>query len=152
MLTRRPTTSSFDPTTGRRLKQSSSYKTPQILHIQRQSFIPSFSSCVPPALARKFKRPMTKRRSYDKNAEVALKQSSLGQRRRMDGMSKLMARAGKGLTYKLPDVSRNDDGSEESGDSDKEEEEVEKERPFEPLLVWQSPHNGGELKGLPPKL
>ncbi len=96
---------------------------------------------------------MTKRRSYDKHAEAALRNSSLGQRRRMDGMSKLFARAGKGLTYKMPDRGEKTDG-ECGGSSDDEEEEEEKEedRPFEPLMVWRSPHNGGEPKGLPPKL
>ena len=94
---------------------------------------------------------MTKRRSYDKNAELALRQSSLGQRKRMDGMNKLLARAGKGLSFKLPEreskTSEEGDDSD-SGDSDGENEK-EDERPFEPLIVWQSPHNGGELKGLP---
>ena len=93
---------------------------------------------------------MTKRRSYDKNANLALKKSSLGQRRRMDGMSKLLARAGKGLTYKLPDAGgRNHDGSDDESHGDEEEEEEEEDRPFEPLMVWQSPHNGGEQVGLP---
>ena len=46
-------------------------------------------------LQKKFQRPMTKRRSYDKRSELALKTSTLGQKRRFDGMSKLMARAGK---------------------------------------------------------
>eukprot|EP00591_Stephanopyxis_turris_P006947 CAMPEP_0195522264 /NCGR_PEP_ID=MMETSP0794_2-20130614/20244_1 /TAXON_ID=515487 /ORGANISM="Stephanopyxis turris, Strain CCMP 815" /LENGTH=128 /DNA_ID=CAMNT_0040651979 /DNA_START=110 /DNA_END=492 /DNA_ORIENTATION=+ len=49
-----------------------------------------------PSLRKKFQRPMTGRRAYDKQAEHALKKASLGQRRRMDGMSKLMARAGRG--------------------------------------------------------
>ena len=66
-------------------------------------------------------------------------------------MSKLLARAGKGLTYKLPERNQNggDDSDGTAEDSDKEEEEVEKERPFEPLMVWQSPHNGGDVVGLP---
>ena len=64
-------------------------------------------------------------------------------------MSKLLARAGKGLSFKLPE--RGNRNENESGDSDteKEEEEEEEERPFEPLMVWQSPHNGGEAVGLP---
>ena len=96
---------------------------------------------------------MTKRRSYDKHANVALKNSSLGQRKRMDGMSKLLARSGKGLSFKLPERgNRNGDDDEESKDSCDEEEEEEEDKPFEPLMVWQSPHNGGEQKGLPSKL
>lgn len=71
-------------------------------------------------------------------------------------MSKLLARAGKGLTYKLPD--RGEEGRGEGDDDDDdgsencEGDEKEEDRPFEPLMVWQSPHNGGEAKGLPPKL
>jgi hypothetical protein len=66
----------------------------------------------------------------------------------MDGMSKLMARAGHGLTYKLPRR-----GLSEGGSDDESEGEVEKEneRPFEPLLLWTSPHEGGEPVGLPPR-
>jgi hypothetical protein len=99
---------------------------------------------------KKFQRPMTKRRSYDRRAEEALARCSLGQKRRMDGMAKLMARAGKGLSYKSMNT-KVDRGSDESG-SESEEEEKEPERPFEPLMVWQSPAEGGEAKGLPPKL
>ena len=69
----------------------------------------------------------------------------------MDGMSKLMARAGKGLSYKLPgDKNPNLDG--DCSDEEGEEEEKEDEKPFEPLMVWQSPHNGGECVGLPKQL
>ena len=104
-------------------------------------------------LQRKFQRPMTKRRSYDTNANVALKTCSLGQKRRLDGMAKLMARAGKGLMYKLPQTQKKDgECSGTSDESDSEEEEKEPERPFEPLCVWKSPHDGGEAKGLPPRL
>lgn len=104
-------------------------------------------------LQRKFQRPMTKRRSYDKNADLALKSSSLGQKRRFDGMAKLMARAGKGLLFKLPDKQSIRDG-DHSGTSDESDSENEKEedRPFEPLMLWKSPHDGGEAKGLPPRL
>lgn len=105
------------------------------------------------SLQRKFQRPMTKRRSYDNNAEMALKSATLGQKRRLDGMAKLMARAGKGLMYKLPQQKMRDGtGSGTSDESDSEEEEKEPERPFEPLCLWKSPHDGGEAKGLPPRL
>mmetsp|Transcript_9495 Transcript_9495/g.13456 ORF Transcript_9495/g.13456 Transcript_9495/m.13456 type:complete len:1151 (+) Transcript_9495:176-3628(+) len=102
---------------------------------------------------KKFQRPMTKRRAYDKNAEVALKNCSLGQRKRMDGMAKLLARAGKGLSYTLPSRKMEDrlSGTDEESCSE-EEEEKEEEKPFEPLCVWKSPHNGGEARGLPPML
>ncbi|KAL7537050.1 hypothetical protein ACHAXR_007557 [Thalassiosira sp. AJA248-18] len=104
-------------------------------------------------MQRKFQRPMTKRRSYDKSAELALKTSTLGQKRRFDGMAKLLARAGKGLSYQLPGGRPKDgDCSGTSDESDSEEDEKEPERPFEPLMVWQSPHQGGEAKGLPPRL
>lgn len=94
---------------------------------------------------------MTKRRSYDKSANAALKSASLGQRKRMDGMAKLMARAGKGLSYRLPQrMNVMDDYGSDSGSE--EEEEKEDDRPFEPLMVWESPHNGGERLGLPHQL
>lgn len=101
-------------------------------------------------IQKKFQRPMTKRRSYDKRAEEALARCSLGQKRRMDGMAKLMARAGKGLSYRSVNVRPEEDGEDESGSES--EEEKEPERPFEPLLVWKSPHEGGDPRGLPPKL
>ena len=104
-------------------------------------------------LQRKFQRPMTKRRSYDTNAELALKTSTLGQKRRFDGMAKLLARAGKGLSYTLPcGVGKGGECSGTSDESDSDEGEKEEDRPFEPLLLWKSPYQGGEAKGLPPKL
>jgi hypothetical protein len=102
-------------------------------------------------ILKKFQRPMTKRRAYSKNAEDALKNSSLGVKRRMDGMAKLLARAGKGLAFKLPNATARDstdDSSEESGD----EKENDNAQPVEPLLLWNSPHQGGEPKGLPPQM
>jgi hypothetical protein len=109
---------------------------------------------VPAGLQKKFKRPMTKRRAYDKTAEVALKKSSLGTKRRMDGMAKLMARAGRGLTFKLPKNSSTHSGTDSCTDDsdDDNDEEKENEKPFEPLLVWSSPHQGGEPKGLSPRM
>ena len=41
------------------------------------------------------------------------------------------------------------DISEESDESSDEEENKEEDRPFEPLMVWTSPFQGGEAKGLP---
>lgn len=91
---------------------------------------------------------MIKRRAYNRNADEALKNSSLGQRRRMDGMSRLMARAGRGLTFKLPQRGLSEVGSDEESE---EENQKENERPFEPLLLWTSPREGGEPIGLPPR-
>lgn len=118
------------------------------LMVRRAPVISGLS--VPAGLQKKFQRPMTKRRAYSKNADEALRRSSLGPKRRMDGMSKLMARAGRGLTYKLPRKS-NLDGSDEDSDEEEARKEKENERPFEPLLLWTSPHEGGEAIGLPKK-
>jgi hypothetical protein len=98
---------------------------------------------------KKFQRPMLKRRAYGKAADEALRSSSLGPRRRLDGMARLLARAGRGLTYKLPEkrVSTGDTSEE----SDSEDDETGPDKPFEPLQVWKSPHEGGEAKGLPPR-
>eukprot|EP00543_Licmophora_paradoxa_P009612 CAMPEP_0202478672 /NCGR_PEP_ID=MMETSP1360-20130828/94581_2 /ASSEMBLY_ACC=CAM_ASM_000848 /TAXON_ID=515479 /ORGANISM="Licmophora paradoxa, Strain CCMP2313" /LENGTH=180 /DNA_ID=CAMNT_0049105957 /DNA_START=173 /DNA_END=712 /DNA_ORIENTATION=- len=104
------------------------------------------------SVTKKFQRPMTKRRAYNQRAEQALKISSLGSRKRMDGMSKLMARAGRGLSFKLPSKPSGD-GTDSDSDTDNEKEsKKEDERPFEPLMVWQSPHQGGVAIGLPPRL
>jgi hypothetical protein len=107
---------------------------------------------VPLGLQKKFQRPMTGRRSYDRNAEAALKNACLGQRRRMDGMSKLMARAGRGLSFKLPSRPSDQDEDELDQEEEDDKENKEAERPFEPLEVWKSPHEGGECIGLPPKM
>lgn len=124
------------------------------MKIQRRPFLQTLS--IPPALTQKFKRPMTKRRSYDKNANLALRQCSLGPKRRMDGMSKLLARAGKGLGYRLPqDINRmsgqgdDEDDDEDTDDENESDHVAVPEMQFEPLMVWQSPHNGGECVGLP---
>lgn len=123
------------------------------LIIARAPVMAGLSVSCSAGLQRKFQRPMTKRRSYDKNAELALKTSTLGQKRRFDGMAKLLARAGKGLSFQLPGGPKNKDG-ECSGTSDESDSDDEKEsdRPFEPLMLWKSPHEGGEAKGLPPRL
>ena len=100
--------------------------------------------------SKKFQRPMTGRRSYDKQAELGLRRSSLGQKRRLDGMARLMARAGRGLMFKLP--SKQVKNEDDTSDEEESEEEKEEERPFEPLCVWTSPHQGGRAVGLPPTL
>jgi hypothetical protein len=103
---------------------------------------------------KKFQRPLLKRRAYGKDADLALKHSSLGQKRRFDGMAKLLARAGKGLNYKLPLMKNksDQDGTESESGSDDEEDAKEPDAPFEPLCLWTSPHEGGEAKGLPSQM
>jgi len=101
---------------------------------------------------------MTKRRAYDKNANVALKTSTLGQKRRMDGMAKLLARAGKGLTFQLPNSSKplNEVGTDNSDASDEDDAPQWEEHKWEPLCLWQSPfeqdenaHESIQVRGLP---
>ena len=124
------------------------------LKIQRAPMMTGLS--VGAGVRKPFQRPQLGRRAYDKNSEAALKRATLGQKRRMDGMSKLLARAGKGLNYKTPGRAKSgdgDDGSDASCADEEEEEEdslmAQLERNYKPLMVWQSPHNGGETKGLP---
>jgi hypothetical protein len=118
--------------------------------IQRAPLLHGLS--VSSRIYQKFKRPMMKRRAYTKVSDEALKKSSLGVRRRMDGMSKLLARAGKGLLFKLPNHTNSQgDGTDGSSDSSDDEHDSSQEinQTFEPLLLWTSPHQGGEAKGLP---
>lgn len=65
-------------------------------------------------------------------------------------MQRLLQRAGRGLHARPLTASgkkpRDGDGSTSEDDSDDEEEE---EAPFEPLLLWTSPHQGAEPRGLP---
>ena len=122
------------------------------LKIQRAPMMTGLS--VGAGVRKPFQRPQLGRRAYDKNSEAALKRATLGQKRRMDGMSKLLARAGKGLAYKTPGRtgSGGDDGSAGSADEEEEDEDslmAQLERNYKPLMVWQSPHNGGEARGLP---
>ena len=68
-------------------------------------------------------------------------------------MNRILARCGKPLHYKPPEQKQkryNSDGETESESDDDEEEEEEEDRPFEPLKLWTSPHQGGEPIGLPP--
>lgn len=122
------------------------------LKIQRAPMMRGLS--VGAGVRKPFQRPQLGRRAYDKNSEVALKRATLGQKRRTDGMSKLLARAGKGLAYKTPGRAGGggDDGSGGSADEEEEDEDslmAQLERNYKPLMVWQSPHNGGEARGLP---
>jgi hypothetical protein len=106
---------------------------------------PIISGVISAGLCKKFQRPMLKRRAYGKDADAALKQCTLGPRKRMNGMAKIMSRAGKGLSYKGPNGGAADanekNGNDESGSSGNEDDdEKEEDRPFEPLCLWISPH------------
>jgi len=70
-------------------------------------------------------------------------------------MAKLMARAGKPLTYRAPGRRGDEDGTESADEEtaqDEDELQAQLERNYVPLMVWQSPHNGGDAVGLPPTL
>jgi len=113
---------------------------------------PCSSSTNGSSLYKPFQRPMTKRRSYDKNAELALRTATLGPKRRMDGMAKLMARAGRGLLFPSAGGGVLANAQRANDDTDEDEEDgvqTKKEHPWEPLCVWKSPHDGGPLKGIP---
>lgn len=112
----------------------------QKIVVARAPIMPGLSLITKP-----FQRPMLSRRAYKGDADAALKIGSLGQKRRMDGMARLMARSGKGLNF-LPQKRRTEKDEMETESEDEEEEE---DRPFEPLMVWNSPHQGGFAKGLP---
>ena len=117
----------------------------QKLKVLRAPIMPGLSLATKPF--KQFQHPMLGRRAYKGDADAALRRSTLGPRRSMNGMAKIMQLAGKGLNRPSVQKIRNNDGS----DSDSEEEE-EEDRPFEPLRVWTSPHQGGEPKGLPSSL
>jgi hypothetical protein len=116
------------------------------LVIKRAPLMPGLSV----ATAKPFQRPMVKRRVYGKNADLELKKSSLGQKRRMNGMERLLSRAGKGIHFKpMGGQQRSTSDTDNSGSEDEDDKAKELDRPFEPLMLWKSPHNGGEPKGLP---
>jgi len=99
-----------------------------------------------------FRRPKDVRRAKQKVIDEALKTSSLGMKRRFDGMARIMELSGKGLLSRGP--TRTDGENEEGSTAGEtsEEEEEEEDRPFEPLRVWHSPHGGGEPRGLPTRM
>lgn len=101
-------------------------------------------------LLKPFQRPKLGRRAYKGKEDELLKKASLGARRSMGGMQRLLSRAGKGLNYlgKRPRKSEGGNTDESTDDEDEKEED----RPFEPLMVWNSPFQGGEAKGLPPTM
>ena len=64
-------------------------------------------------------------------------------------MKNIFERSGKGLNYKGKKQKENE---KENFATDNDEEDPEEEKTFEPLRVWQSPHNGGPPLGLPTQL
>jgi hypothetical protein len=118
--------------------------------VQRASFFSGHTVAATSSLYKPFQRPMLKRRAYGKAQEEALLNSSLGQRRRFDGMQRLLQRAGRGLNARpLSSGTGKKDGDGSTSEDDSEDDEEEEEAPFEPLLLWTSPHQGGEPRGLP---
>eukprot|EP00980_Cylindrotheca_fusiformis_P025859 scaffold14741_cov135-Cylindrotheca_fusiformis.AAC.9 len=115
------------------------------LTVQRASFMPGLS-----LLHKKFQRPMQGRRAYKGEANAALKKCTLGPKKRTDGMKNLMKGIGRPLHFVAK--RRDDKGDTDSCSNSEDEEEEAEDRPFEPLMVWQSPHQGGPARGLPSQL
>jgi hypothetical protein len=92
---------------------------------------------------------MQARRAYKGGADEALQRSSLGEKKRKGSLAKIFNNSKKGF-YSKPLGSRNkqEDETEDTDESASEEED----RPYEPLMVWQSPHQGGPARGLPSQL
>ena len=123
-----------------------------VVSIQRAPIMSGLNVMIGSAgLLKPFQRPKLGRRAYKGKEDELLKKSSLGARRSSGGMQRLLSRAGKGLHFlgKRRMRSGDDDGSTE-GSSD--EDEKEEDRPFEPLMVWNSPFQGAEAKGLSPSM
>ena len=118
--------------------------------IQRAHIMPGLNVNCSAGVLKPFQRPKLGRRAYKGKEDELLKQSSLGARRSTGGMQRLLNRAGKGLHFLGKRRMRRDDDGSTEGSSD--EEEKEEDRPFEPLMVWNSPHQGGEAKGISPSM
>jgi hypothetical protein len=100
-------------------------------------------------LLKPFQRPKLGRRAYKGKEDELLKNSSLGARRSSGGMQRLLSRAGKGLHFLGKRRKSMGDGEDNTDESSDEDENKEEDRPFEPLMLWNSPFQGGEAKGLP---
>ena len=119
-----------------------------LINIQRAPIMAGLNVMVGSAgLLKPFQRPKLGRRAYKGKEDELLRKSSLGARRSTGGMQRLLSRAGKGLHYLGKRRIRDEGGS--TDESSDEEENKEEDRPFEPLMVWTSPFQGGEAKGLP---
>ena len=99
-------------------------------------------------LLKPFQRPKLGRRAYKGKEDELLKRSSLGAKRSTGGMQRLLSRAGKGLHFVGKRPRGPNDGSTDDSSDDEDDNKKEDERPFEPLMVWNSPFQGGEAKGL----
>jgi hypothetical protein len=102
-----------------------------------------------------FRRPKEERRSKQQHNDEALKKCTLGMARRMDGMQKILSRSGRGLHFKPPPTTTHEQKKlDEDGNtcSESSSEEEDEDRPFDPLRVWTSPHNGAEPIGLPTRV
>lgn len=98
-----------------------------------------------------FQRPKEERRGKQKQADEALRTSTLGMKRRLDGMKRIQERSGRGIHFQPPPKPKYDEDGNTCGETSDEDEE-EEDRPFEPLRVWTSPHNGVEPLGLPTRV
>ena len=67
-------------------------------------------------------------------------------------MENIAKRQGKGVNFKAEKDKKKDGDMESCANTDEEDEEPDDEKPFEPLRVWQSPHQGGIPQGLPSQL
>ncbi|CAJ1957218.1 unnamed protein product [Cylindrotheca closterium] len=132
------------------------FRTGQKLVVQNATFMPGLQCSTGGSggggLNKKFQRPMQSRRAYKGGADAALKRSSLGARQRTDGMARIFSRAGKGLNFQSSRVQRKEEDTDSCSNSEDEDEDPADEKPFEPLRVWQSPHQGGKPQGLPSQL
>lgn len=136
----------------RTIKTSSKLFRPgNIVVVQRVSACPDLVNAPSNGLSKPFQRPSTKRRAYDQRAELALKQASLGMRKRFDGMKNIAMRAKKPLHFKpirMPEP-KSSDTEEETDEEEDNGLPKPPDTPYDPILVWQSPHQGGVPKGLP---
>ena len=122
------------------------------LSVVRAPIMTGLSCGLSASVLQPFRRPKEERRGKQKQADEALRTCSLGMKRRLDGMQRIQERSGKGIHFQ-PSKPKHDEGGNTCGEtSDEDEDDNEDDRPFEPLRVWTSPHNGGEPLGLPTRM
>lgn len=123
------------------------------LSVVRAPIMNGLSCGLSASVLQPFRRPKEERRGKQKQADEALRTSSLGMKRRLDGMKRIQERSGKGIHFQPPPKPKYDEDGNTCGEtSDEEDEDNADDKPFEPLRVWTSPHNGGEPLGLPPRI
>jgi hypothetical protein len=120
------------------------------LTVVRAPIMSGLSCGLSASVLQPFRRPKEERRGKQKQADEALRTSSLGMKRRLDGMKRIQERSGKGIHFQSQPLPKYDEDGNTCGETSEEEEEDDK--PFEPLRVWTSPHNGGEPLGLPTRM